>query len=106
MIFKGALKFRIWGVVLALLFGLKAFAQHGAPKESGMTSNEVARELKGVNIEEHLGQKINLELEFKDEKGQVVKLKDFFDGKTPVVLSLVYFGCPGLCSFHLNEVVS
>ncbi len=100
-----ALKLKKWGVVLTLLMGLKAVAQHGAPKEVGMTSSEVARELRGVNIEEHLGQKVNLELEFKDERGQTVKLKDFFDGKTPIVLSLVYFGCPGLCNFHLNGVI-
>lgn len=96
---------RIGGVLAALLFSVQSFANLSAPKEAGLVASETARELKDVTIEEHLGSELDLNLEFRDESGQPVRLQRYFDGKTPVALSLVYFGCPGLCSFHLNGVV-
>src|SRR6266508_1434231 len=41
----------------------------------------------------------------RDEDGAVVKLGDFF-GKRAVVLSLVYYDCPMLCTQVLNGMVS
>src|SRR4029453_799397 len=38
---------------------------------------------------------------FTDEAGRSVKLADYF-GKKPVVLSLVYYDCPMLCTLGLN----
>lgn len=96
---------KISGALTALAISFSAQANLSAPKETGLIANETARELKDVTIEEHLGTQIDLNLPFTDETGKTVLLKDYFDGKTPVALSLVYFGCPGLCSFHLNGVV-
>ena len=42
---------------------------------------------------------------FRNEKGEPVKLGDYF-GKKPVVLSLVYYECPMLCTQVLNGMVS
>jgi protein SCO1 len=81
---------------------------YGQPPEEakmGMTATETARELKDVGITEHLGENLDLSLQFKNEKGELVPLSSFYNGSNPVVMSLVYFGCPGLCSFHLNGVV-
>jgi len=56
-----------------------------------------------VGIEEHLGRTIPIdELNFTDEEGNPVKLADLF-GK-PVILTLVYFSCPGICTPLLNEL--
>jgi protein SCO1/2 len=56
-----------------------------------------------VGIEEHLGAVIPLDtLEFKDENGRPVVLKSLFD--RPVILTLVYYRCPGICTPLLNEV--
>ena len=63
---------------------------------------EMPEELKGVGIEEKIGQKIDLSLQVTDEKGQFVPLSTFFKSHRPVIFSPVYFGCPGLCNFHLN----
>src|SRR5215213_6669162 len=57
--------------------------------------------LKDVGIDQLLSQQVPLDLEFKDETGKTVKLADYFKGK-PVVLSLVYYDCPQLCSLTLN----
>ncbi len=62
---------------------------------------QTPRELEGIDVEEHLGQNIDLNLTFTDELGETVPLKSFFNGK-PIVLSLVYYGCPNLCNFLMN----
>jgi protein SCO1/2 len=45
----------------------------------------------------HRGAHLPLELKFRDERGQVVGLDQYFDGR-PVVLVLGYVGCRALCS--------
>lgn len=60
------------------------------------------REFDGVGISEKLGSQVDLSLKVKNENGELVSLSSFFDGKHPVILSPVYFECPGLCNFHLN----
>jgi protein SCO1/2 len=57
--------------------------------------------LKKVAIAQNLGEQIPPDLEFRDESGKTVRLGDFL-GKKPVVLSLVYFDCPALCTEVLN----
>lgn len=59
-------------------------------------------ELKNVGIEEKIGQKLDLNLTVTDEKGEKKPLSSFFHAHKPVILSPVYFNCPGLCNFHLN----
>src|SRR5262245_35077602 len=51
--------------------------------------------LKDVGIDQLLNNQVPLDLEFKDENGQTVKLAEYFKDK-PVVLSLVYYNCPSL----------
>jgi protein SCO1 len=57
--------------------------------------------LKDVGIDQKLNQQIPLDLTFHDENGNAVKLGQFF-GQKPVILSLVYFNCPMLCTQVLN----
>ena len=59
---------------------------------------------KGVGIAQNMGQQVPLDLAFRDETGKQVHLGDFF-GKKPVVLSLVYFTCPFMCTEVLNGEV-
>lgn len=68
-------------------------------------ATEPAKELEGIGISEKIGQKLNLSQTFIDEEGQTVPLSKYFDGKNPVILSPVYYSCPGLCNYHLNGLV-
>jgi len=61
--------------------------------------------LKTVTIEQRLDSQIPLDATFKDETGQVVQLGKYFGGKKPVVLALVYYECPMLCTQILNGLV-
>ncbi len=71
-------------------------------KEPLKSSAEIPDELVGVKIEEKIGQNIDLNLKVTNEVGVVVPLSSFFSARKPVILSPVYFSCPGLCNFHLN----
>ena len=97
-------KFKTLGTALSaavlVLFSFQAPAYDGKP--APMVANEQPKELEGVGIDEKLGAKIDLSLKVKDDNGQEVTLGSFFDGKHPVIISPVYFACPGLCNFHLN----
>jgi len=57
--------------------------------------------IRGVGIDQNLNAQVPLDLTFKDETGQAVRLGQYFRQK-PVVLALVYYECPMLCDMVLN----
>jgi protein SCO1 len=57
--------------------------------------------LNKVGITQNLNAQIPPDLMFRDETGKSVRIGDFF-GRKPIVLSLVYFDCPALCTEVLN----
>ena len=61
--------------------------------------------LSNISIDQNLKQQVPLDLPFKDENGRDVRLSDYF-GSKPVILSLVYYECPMLCTETLNGMVS
>jgi len=60
--------------------------------------------IKEVGFDQKLGEAIPLDLVFRDEADQSVRLARYF-GKRPVVLSLVYFNCPMLCGMTTDGLV-
>ncbi len=60
--------------------------------------------LKDVGIDQLLNNQVPLDLEFRDETGRTVKLAEYFNDK-PVVLSLVYYDCPQLCTQVLTGLL-
>jgi protein SCO1 len=61
--------------------------------------------LQGIGIEQKLNAQIPLDLKFRDETGRQVRLGNYF-GSKPVLIALVYFECPMLCTQILNGVES
>jgi protein SCO1/2 len=61
--------------------------------------------LSNIGIDQNLKQQVPLDVPFKDENGRDVKLSDYF-GSKPVILSLVYYECPMLCTETLNGMVT
>jgi protein SCO1/2 len=67
-----------------------------APDPGPVTTGE-------VNLEEQLGATIPLDVEFLDEQGRGVTLRQLID--KPTLLTLNYFTCPGICTPQLVAVV-
>jgi protein SCO1/2 len=82
------------------LFAAVLFACLGAASLTAQT--QLPDELEGVGIVEKLGQKVDLSLTFTAENGYPVALKDYFASGRPVLLNLVYYSCPMLCTLVLN----
>lgn len=83
-----------------VIIALHSLAYDGEP--APLLSEKKPAEFNGMGITEKLGQKVNLSLPVVNEDGVTVPLSSFYDGRHPVVLSLVYYSCPGLCNLHLN----
>lgn len=64
------------------------------------------RELEGVGVDEKLGDKIDLSLEFMGTDGYPKALSSYFHKGRPVILNLVYYTCPMLCNLVLNAQVN
>ncbi len=97
---RSALGFRRPDLLLALLLTLT-----GQPVLSQVIDNN-PEELQNIDIIEHLGDTIPLDLRFVASDGDTVTLADFFNSEKPVMLTLVYYNCPMLCTMVLNGVVN
>jgi protein SCO1/2 len=61
--------------------------------------------MKQIGMDQKLDAQVPLDLTFRDEQGARVSLRQFF-GRRPVILTLVYYQCPMLCTFVLNGVLN
>lgn len=87
-----ALNLRTWALIIPLLLPpLPATAEQPLPEQ-----------LEGVGIEEKLGHQVDLDLTFIAEDGYPVALREYFGADRPVILNLVYYSCPMLCTLVLN----
>lgn len=66
---------------------------YGTPAGSSPTADMI----RAIGIQQRLGAQLPLDAAFRNEQGRNVKLGDFF-GRQPVVLMLVYYRCPMLCT--------
>jgi protein SCO1 len=57
-----------------------------------------------VGFDQKLNEPVPLDLWFRDEEGRRVRLGEYF-GRRPVLLMLVYYECPMLCTLALNGLV-
>jgi protein SCO1/2 len=102
-------------VVLAwALLALPGFAQPGqpAPAQPSLSMQDsklklvLPKALEGVGIDQKLDSALPLDLTFRDETGRAVPLGMYFTGKKPVILALVYYRCPMLCTQILTGLES
>jgi len=86
----------ITGIVVLLAFSVTAGAQT-IPDSVGKSSSGLPKQLQNVGFEPQLNAQLPLDLTFRDESGRDVQLRQYF-GHKPVLLALVYYGCPMLCT--------
>jgi len=93
---------RSCGLVSLALANILLFAGHAAGQD---IASVTPPQLRGVGIDQRLNQQVPLDLKFRDETGQNIKLGSFF-GQRPVILSLVYYSCPMLCTMAENGLLN
>ena len=86
----------ITGAVTLLALSFAAGAQT-IPDNVGKSSSGLPVQLQNVGFEPQLNAQLPLDLNFRDESGRDVQLREYF-GHKPVLLALVYYGCPMLCN--------
>ena len=96
---------RLLLALAALALAPPVYAQGLAPDDAGDPAKAKPGLLSRVGIDQHLNQQVPLQLVFNDESGREVQLGEFF-GKRPVILAMVYYECPMLCTQVLNGLVS
>ncbi len=67
-------------------------------------ASEVEPPTEEVRFDQRLNSQVPLDAVFRDETGKKVALKDLMNDR-PVLLSLVYYECPMLCTLVLNGMV-
>jgi protein SCO1/2 len=67
--------------------------------------NQANPHISGVAIDEKLGDRIPMDLIFKDENGDDITLKQISDGK-PLIVDMAYYECPGICDVVLAGLTS
>ena len=83
-----------------------AYAQNpGGLAEPGDPTAAKPGILSKIAIDQRIGHQVPADIPFVDETGREVTLGDYY-GKRPVVLALVYYECPMLCTQVLNGLVS
>ncbi len=96
-------KLTVTGLLVACV-GATVHAQAAPRTQPGEgVINQKPSILDQVGIEQRLNQQVPLDLTFTDESGKTVQLRQYF-GSKPVILSLVYYQCPMLCSQVLNGI--
>ena len=91
-------------VSAALLMASSVRAQTPLPQQRpGEPTAAKPGILSKIGIDQRLNHHVPLDLPFVDENGRGVRLGDYF-GKRPVLLALVYYECPMLCTQVLNGV--
>lgn len=69
-------------------------AAAGAAERPALTAQDI---IERVGFDQRLGAQLPLDAALLDDGGRAVRLGDYF-GRRPVVLALVYYRCPMLCS--------
>src|SRR5438445_5235123 len=96
---------RVWKTIIVLM-GVAAMvhAQPYKDRQSAIAASVLPPGLRNVGLDQKLNEQVPLDLRFRDEAGRELPLSSYF-GTRPVILALVYYQCPMLCTQILNGLV-
>lgn len=87
--------------LMLVLVGMSQAQYQPPPNPGERQATKAPGILKEIGVDQKLDNQVPMDLEFTDEHGKKVTLGDYA-GERPIVLSLVYYGCPMLCGQVLN----
>lgn len=92
-------------LLVALVAVAPPLAWADSQPAAALPASAAPEALRDVGLDQRLNEPVPLDLTFRDETGQSVTLGSLFRGQ-PVVLSLVYYRCPMLCTLVMNGLLS
>jgi protein SCO1/2 len=100
--YSGTIRNAFAALLLAVCASVAAWPQAAPKLQPGdSVANQKPSILDQVGLDQRLNQQVPLNLVFNDDNGQAVQLHQYF-GQKPVILMLVYYQCPMLCTQVLN----
>lgn len=103
-------KARKAGAAIALLLAAALapaqVASYGEKQAGENQGDQLPRVLQQVGVSQHLNAQLPLQAAFVDDLNQTVHLGDYFTGRKPAILALVYYNCPMLCSEEIDGLTS
>jgi protein SCO1 len=94
-----------WILLLLMAFSVSMWGQGMGSGMMSPPANVRPPGLNDVGIEQRLNETVPAHLRFVDESGRSVEVGDYF-GQRPMILNLVYYKCPMLCSEVLSGLTS
>src|SRR5262245_14492197 len=101
MTMQRCLRFRLLPDVLCALLCCPLVAMPALAHQQAEYTPDLLRQ---VAFEQRLHAAVPLELTFRDDTGQQVRLGEYFHAR-PVILTFAYYRCPNLCTLVLNGLV-
>lgn len=90
----------LWAYIAALVAVIAL-----VPLSPAQTLNRKPSQLNGVDVLEHVGQRVPLELAFTDQTGAQRYLSEYFRSDKPSIVLLVYYKCPMVCDVMMSKTV-
>lgn len=91
-------------IIVVITVAALSPAQTLKERQSSVAASVLPAPLRNIGVDQKLNTQIPLNLVFRDESGAQVPLASYF-GSRPVVLAMVYYQCPMLCTQILNGMV-
>jgi len=96
---------KVWkAILLAIPAAALIEAQTYKDRPNSVAASVLPPALRNIGLDQKLNAQIPLSLTFRDEAGSELPLSAYFTSR-PVVLALVYYQCPMLCTQVLNGLV-
>lgn len=90
-------------IAAALLVTALVWAGFLPSRAHAQRASRTPKQLQNVGVDQRPGATLPKDAEFLNEQGDPVTLGDYFDGSTPVMLTLNYHKCPQLCRIQLRK---
>jgi protein SCO1/2 len=58
----------------------------------------------GLDVDEHVGLPLPMELQFTTSEGKLVQIGDYFKSNKPAVIAMVYYKCPVVCDVVMQKM--
>jgi protein SCO1/2 len=99
------LKIDLTGYLRAFLVSAVAVLVCCAEVAKSDFRDDIPKNLIGVGVDERLDGEIPLDVEFVDDRGATVTFRKLLSDKKPLLLTLNYSNCPGLCITQINGMI-